>query len=221
MLAYLATRCSPGKFQCEGRLVALRLREGFPLFIMTLGAGAYSAFNPFLLGLVAPAAQVADYALGERIARTARNAVAPILTVMYPYASEGAASTRATLRRAMWSTLGVTIALTALLVIFAPMVIWILAGPAFQTSVSATRILALNIAVITAGHLAGVQYLVARGKEALVTVITVASAPIHVTAILLAGRHYGALGGACTYVLTECVVTAAFVAIILRLRKPT
>lgn len=222
MLAYLAARISPGLPEKVPGAVSLRFREGLPLFIMTIGAGAYSAFNPFLLGLVAPSTQVAEYALGERLARAAKNGVGPILTAMYPYAAEGergTSETRAYLFRAGVATVGLSALIAVVLALFAPLAIWLVAGPAFHGAILTTRLLSINVAVITAGHLVGVQYLVARGKEALVTTITVVSAPIHIVAFLLAGSHFGAVGGAVAYVAIECIVTLAFVAVALKLRN--
>lgn len=222
MLAYLTLRLPLGRPKKIQGAVRLRLREGLPLFIMTIGAGAYSAFNPFLLGLVAPSSQVAEFALGERLARAAKNGVGPILAAMYPYAAEGDRSTSATrvnLFRAAVATIVLSALIAAALAVFAPLAVWLVAGPEFHGAVSTTRLLSINVAVITAGHLVGVQYLIARGKEVLVTTITVASAPVHIIAFLVAGQRFGATGGAVAYVATECAVGLAFAVAALKLRK--
>ncbi|MDQ7997142.1 MAG: oligosaccharide flippase family protein [Luteibacter sp.] len=193
--------------------VQTRFREGLPLFVMTLSAGAYSAFNPFLLGLVTTSPQVADFALGERLVRAAKNAVQPLLTLMYPYAVEGdrsSSATRANLRRAAIATLGASMAIALLLAVCAPLAVWLISGTGYPGAVTTTRLLSINVAVITAGHLIGVQYLVVRGKERLVAVVTMTAAPLHVVAFLWAGHRFGATGGSVAYVAVECLVTLSF-----------
>jgi PST family polysaccharide transporter len=224
LLVYQRARLSTGRPRFVISAVIARLREGFPLFVMTMGAGAYSSFNPFLLGLVTSSPQVADYALGERLVRAAKNAVQPILTAMYPYAVERATSSeiaRRNLRRAAIATLALSVAIAILLAVLAPVAVHLISGTAFLGAVPATQILSANVAVITAGHLLGVQYLVARGKERLVTVITVVAAPIHLATFLVGGHFFGALGGAFAYVGIECLVTIAFGLIAIQARKST
>jgi len=222
LLLYQYLKLSPGRPYFDPRDVLARFREGFPLFMVSLSAGVYSSFNPFLLGLVTSSTQVADYALGERIVRAAKNAVQPVLVAMYPYAAEGERSsqvTRKNLWRAAVATLAVSVAIFIGLVVLAPLAVRLLSGSAFLGAISTTQILSANVAIITAGNLLAVQYLIARGKERFVTVITVAAAPAHVISFMFAGRYYGAIGGAWAYVGIECLVTVALGVVVNRLRK--
>jgi PST family polysaccharide transporter len=224
LLAYQRARLSAGRPRFAAKDVFARLREGLPLFVMALGAGAYSSFNPFLLGLVTTSPQVANFALGERLVRAAKNAVQPILTAMYPYAVErdaGSEGTRRNLRRAAFATFTLSLIIATLLCVLAPSAVRLVSGTAFLGAISATQILSANVAVVTAGHLLGVQYLVARGKEKIVTVITVAAAPVHLASFLAAGHYFGAIGGAIAYVGIECLVTIAFGLIAIEARKST
>ncbi|HVI55389.1 MAG TPA: oligosaccharide flippase family protein [Luteibacter sp.] len=219
---YRWAKLNAGTPRFDAKDVALRLREGFPLFVMTLGAGAYSSFNPFLLGLVSTSPQIADYALGERLVRAAKNTVQPILVAMYPYAAEGdrgSNTLRTNLRRAGVATLALSVVVSLVLAVLSPFAIWVVSGTAFVGAISTTRILSANVAVITAGHLIGVQYLVARGRERLVTIITVVAVPIHVVTFMVAGHRFGAVGGAIAYVGVECLVTIAFGVVAINLRK--
>jgi polysaccharide transporter, PST family len=222
MLAWLPRTARVGRPCLEIRHVLDRFREGFPLFMMTVGAGAYSSFNPFLLGLVSTAPQVADFSLAERVVRAAKNATGPLLAVMYPYAAESASepdASRRGLRQAAWAVLALSALIALAVAALAPLAIDVLGGRGFKEAVGVTRILAGNILVITAGNLVGVQYLVARGREQAVTRITVAAAPLHIVTLLWAGSRYGAPGAASAHLISESLVTVALVLSAIYMRK--
>lgn len=222
MCAYLMRRAHPGRARLSAQTCYTRLREGLPLFAVSISAGAYSAFNPFLLGLVSSPGQVGAFSLSERLSRTARNAVSPILTAMYPYAAAAAHKSKRgdlRLRVAAAAAMLLSIAMAIVLAILAPLAVGLIAGPEYLAAVDVTRLLAINIALVTGSHLVGVQYLISHGREASVTAVTVVSAPVHIAIFLLAGYSYGALGGAAAYVATEGLVTFAFIFIALRHRS--
>jgi polysaccharide transporter, PST family len=213
----------PPKVTIRATDVIGTLRAGAPLFLMSISAGIYSTLNPFFLGLVASSTQVAYFSLGERLARAARSALSPITIAIFPYAAthDNKQSDQLLLKKTSLALLVLASLIAMTLGLLSPWFIPLYFGKTFSPSIFIAQILSLNIAIITASNLLGVQYLIAREKDKIVLNITLWAVPIHLLAFLIAAKIYGALGGAITYVATESLVTSALLAAAIKTRRPS
>ncbi|MCW0202497.1 MAG: oligosaccharide flippase family protein [Rhodanobacter thiooxydans] len=200
------------------------LKSGAPLFLATASAGLYSAFNPFLLGLVSTNNQVGYFSLAEKAARSARGVLNPMMTAIFPYAASSSLAEpkqKHLLRNAHQGLLFGGVALTLILIFLAPWAVPILAGPNFTTAITVTQILALGIAIVTAGNLLGVQNLIANGRDSVVSKIMIIAAPVSVGSLLFFGHKFGAIGAAIAYVGVEFVITILFLFAVLMTKNGT
>lgn len=204
----------PGKAPISAREVSGVLRDGFPLFLTSLSAGLYTTLNPFILGTVTTPAEVSFFSFGERIARSARAMLTPLMSAIYPYSVSAATQIQhhKLVRRASILLTISAASLTIIAITAAPLVVRWLAPGDFSPSIAVTRILSINILTVTLSNLIGVQALVAKGMDQIVTWIVALAVPVHLVAFLLTGRHFGSVGGSIAYVLTEIAVTGAFAA---------
>lgn len=185
------------------------LRDGAALFLISASSGLYSSLNPFLLGLVTASPQVAFFSMAERLVRGARGLLNPLMAAIFPYsASQDKSDTRdALLKRSSQFLLASSAILATSLFFCAPWIFRIFFGGEYETARIVTQILSINVVLVTISNLLGVQNLIAKGKDRHVTYITVVAVPIHVFAILLFGRMFGAVGAASAYLVTEAGVT--------------
>ncbi|HEY9131809.1 MAG TPA: oligosaccharide flippase family protein [Dyella sp.] len=201
----------PGR--CSRTDIWSTLREGAPLFLTSASAGIYSTLNPFLLGLVAAPTQVAFFSLGERIARAARSLFSPLMAALFPYAVSHRKQDRPS-NPWLARTTGVTLLAAGVvslgLIVTLPWIALPLFGHGYLAGVGVAQILALNVAVVTAGNIKGVQGLIAQGRDKPVVYVTMLAAPLHIVAFLWAGSVFGAVGAAIAYVAIECLVTLSF-----------
>lgn len=201
--------------------VTKTLQEGAPLFLTCASSGLYSSLNPFLLGLVAASPQVAFFSLAERLIRSGRGLLNPLMTAIFPYSASQTESQKH--RNILMTSSRILLAGSALLAvglfIGAPWFVPLLFGPGYDKSRIVVQILAINIVLVTASNLLGVQKLIAKGKDKQVALITTFAAPIHILSILIAGKMFGAIGAAGAYVITEAGVTAAMGVTAFNLRR--
>ncbi|MFA6231273.1 MAG: oligosaccharide flippase family protein [Rhodanobacter sp.] len=208
---FVAKHVKPLYSKIHAKDVIETLREGAPLFLTCASSGLYSSLNPFLLGLVAASPQVAFFSLAERLIRSGRGLLNPLMAAIFPYSASQADSqkNRSILLTSSKILLLASTLLTLGLFISAPWAIPLLFGIGYGTSRIVVQILAINIIFVTVSNLLGVQNLIAKGRDKHVTIITTFAAPIHIASILIAGRMFGAIGAASAYVVTEAAVTVA------------
>lgn len=204
----------PGKARFDLYEILVVLRDGFPLFLTSLSAGLYTTLNPFMLGTIASPAEVSFFSFGERIARSARAALNPLMSAIYPYSVSAATEIqhRKLVKRATIALTTSALLLMLIIIAAAPFIVRWLAPPDFSPSVTVTRILSINILVVTLSNLIGVQALVARGMDKIVTWTVALAVPVHLITFLLAGQLYGSVGASVAYVSTEIAVTGTFAA---------
>lgn len=194
------------------------LRESTLLFITSASAGLYSAINPFLLGLVSSVNQVAYFSIAERISRAARGTINPLMGAMFPYAITNAVEDRARLKHAKIVLIALSLLVAICIVATVPFIIPIVLGSTFKPSVLVSQLLAINVITISISNIFGVQNLIANGRDRPVMIVTLAAAPLHLIAVIMAGKAYGASGAAIAYTVTELVVAIAFFCIATRVK---
>jgi PST family polysaccharide transporter len=131
------------------------------LFLGTVAATMYTAFNVVLLGLFVPSAQVAHFGASERVLRGSLQLIAPIGAAVYPrlaylQASDRPHRARQLLGAAIAVVGGIGLLLAGSLALFAPAIILIVFGrPFVHEGVPILRILVLIIPLSIIGAIAG------------------------------------------------------------------
>jgi polysaccharide transporter, PST family len=197
--------------------VAAHLRESWNLFVATGAASLYTTANVFLLSLVAPAAAVGQFAAAERVTRAASRFVPPIATAVFPRVtwllSTGA---EARARRLAVIALGVLVALgvglAALLAAFAEPIVTVVFGPGYEPAVPVLRILALLLPLVAITTALGQHWLIARGLDRSVTLVTLAAGALNVVLVLVLVPSVGLTGMAWQLVGIELLLAAGMAA---------
>ena len=176
-------------------------------------------FVAFVLG---PAAAGA-FALADRVRTVAASVIGPLNMAVYPFIYRvvgGAESDEAEWTQRVFF-LGV-VALAALisiaLFVFAPLIIWLLAGDAFHDAILVLRIIAFLPLIITLSNRLGYQALIPLGMDRQFMWIVISAALFGVAGIFILMNTLGLAGAAFAMLTVEIYVTIAF-AIAVKKRK--
>ena len=210
------------RFKFDGGELVAVLRDGWHLFVSTASISLYQATNTVVLGLVAGNAAVGHYSAAEKVVQACQGLLTPIGQSVYPRISrlmnESRASAFALIRKVLRLQGCATLALSALLLVFAPLIVRLLYGRDYLETVSVLRWLAVLPFLVGLSNVFGVQTLLAMGMNRLVSRILVIAGALNVAALFVLTHWFGAEGAAMAVAGTELFVTLAF-ALVIRRRK--
>ena len=112
--------------------------------------------------------------------------------------------------------IGGGIALGLALFLFAPVVIRLLMGAAFEPAVAALRILAALPVLLSITYSIGFQWLLPHGKDALINRIILSAGVLNVTMSFLLAPRFAHVGMAWAVVCSEAFVSTCMVIAVLR-----
>jgi PST family polysaccharide transporter len=198
---------------------ARAVSEAWPLFVAAAAVTLYTSMNVVLLGLFAPAAEVARYGAAERLVRTVLQVMGPVGLAVYPrlvYLNSSRRTDRA--RRLLFVAVavvgGIAGAAALVLVLFAPWIVRLIFGSRFGATVPVLRLMALIIpANIVASACAGWMFSLHRDRTVVRIVLGVGL--LNVTLACVLAPAHGAIGMAWS-VLTAEVVGAVASAVAIR-----
>lgn len=189
-------------------LSVAEIRGSTMIFVGTLAATLYTAFNVVLLGLFEPSAAVAHFGAAERIVRVAITVIAPISMVLGPrfIALQAAGEHDRARRLLMIAAAAAAVPATLLTVgleFFAPHVIRIIYGHRFvDASVPILRVLALLIPVNLVGVVFG-SWLITLHQDKLVAGIVLRAGILNVVLGCVLTPIFGPIGMAWSVIAAE------------------
>ena len=196
------------------------LRGGWALFVFCGAASVYTTASGFVLGLLAPAAQVSFYGAGERAARAAVMLITPLSQALYPRISHAvgrdAGHADEVARRTLlpFTALGVVLAVAA--VAAAPFFAGRVLGPGYDDVVTVVRVLACLPVLVAVGTVLGLHWALPLGMEAAYTRLVIAAGAASLLLAALLVPRMGAVGMAWSAVSAEALVEAGLVWLFLR-----
>jgi O-antigen/teichoic acid export membrane protein len=161
--------------------------------------------------------------VSEKISKAVFGLLNPIREALYPRLSYLAASSQeaaAKLARtgiAIMTVAGVI--LTAALLVMAPWLIHLLAGPGFGRAVPVLRIMAFLPLVLSITYSVGLQWLLPLGRDATVNRIILTGGVINLSLAFLLARRLGEIGMAVSVLSAETVVCCSMVWVVLSSTK--
>jgi polysaccharide transporter, PST family len=201
--------------------VKRRLREGWPLFLSSVGVSLYSATNLILLRLVASPAEVGYFAAAEKL-RAAAIGLIPVMTnVIYPSSArnQGRVNSLRSEVLARYPILALG-ALVCLVMLFsAPFAIELLFGAAMAPAIVVLRIMAFSALVIPFSHIIGIHVFVARGQSKYFSHTLIGAGLINVALLPFLGAAFQAPGAAYSLLTTELVVALSLTLLFYRIPK--
>ena len=206
MLAYRAIPCRRPAYH----LVRGALTRGWPLFVFRSAESLYGVANVFILGLIAEPAQVGYFASAEKISRAVFGLLNPIRETLYPRLSSWAH--RAPERAAKLARTGAAIMISGGFVFsaavywFAPQLIGLLMGQAFEPAVKVLRILSPLPLILSVTHSAGLQWLLPFGRDAEVNRIILTAGALNLVVATIVAPRFAQIGMAYSVLSVEVFV---------------
>lgn len=187
-----------------------QLLEGWHLFISTLAISLYTTSNRFILGLLVSSATLGYYAVAEDITRALQGLVSPISQAIYPYFSriqrDDRERARYELRKMLVFMGALTFILSVALALLAPVIVGILAGPAYSESIPLLQVLVFIVFAVGVNNILGVQGLVSFGYKEKFTRIVIFAGVVHIGLLLGLVMLLGSMGAAVAVVTTEIII---------------
>jgi O-antigen/teichoic acid export membrane protein len=193
-----------------------QLRKGWHLFLSSAAVNIYTSTNAVVIGVVAGASGIAIYAAADRLRTAAQCVVSPISQAIYPHSNRLIAEDRgaglAFGRKLLLVQGGVTAIISLSLLIGAPILIPLLAGPNFSSSIIVLQIMSPLPFLIGVSNVLGIQMMLPMQMQPQFSGILTRAAILNVAFVLPLTWFFAAKGTASGSVLAEMYVTGAMVA---------
>jgi len=200
------------------------LKDGWHLFVSTASISLYQATNTVVLGLVAGNAAVGHYSAAEKVVQACQSLITPISQSVYPRISrlmqESRPAAFALIRKVLRIQGSAALALTVLLLLFAPLIVRVLYGPDYEETIRVLRWLSVLPFLIALSNVFGVQTMLAMGLNQLVSRILVFAGALNVAALFVLTHWFAASGAAMAVAGTELFVTVVMALIVRRRHLP-
>ena len=183
------------------------LRRTKILFASVLSALIYNNGAQLVLGFFLSPAQMGMLVATDKIVRAVVSVSNPVTQTLFPEicALRGAQSGQAA-RMLRWSLAGTVLVMlcaTALVWLFAPLLVRIALGPAYSGTVPVLRVMAFLVPILACNFELGTQTLVSFGQEKALTITQAVAGALSLPAAAFLGHYWGLTGGACLPLLVE------------------
>jgi len=187
------------------------LVEGWMLFLSTASVSLYTAGNAFILGLLTNHTVVGYYGTAEKIVRTIVGLHGPISQAAYPRFSKMASESKALAlqwsRRILLLMGGLGLILSTAIFIGAPIIVRIILGTDYESSIMVIRILAGLCFLIAISNVLGIQIMLPFGKDKVFTSILFGAGIINIILAVLLAPLWQESGMAVAVLFSEIFVT--------------
>jgi len=189
------------------------LKESWVLFLSMASVSLYTAGNAFILGLLTNNAAVGYYSVAEKIVKAILGLIGPITQATYPRFSKMAVESRDSafkwgkIMLSMMGALG--LALSAFVFICAPLIVQILLGPQYESSIVVMRVLSLLLFAISVNSVLGYQFMLAFRHDRPFTLIVLAAGILNIVLAIVLAPLWEAVGMAVAVVASEIFIVVA------------
>lgn len=200
--------------------VTSQFREGAPVLISNASHGLYSSSATLCLGWFHGAFATGIFVGADRLRLACQGVIQPLVQVVYPRVSRLAVEDRGQAIRLIRLTAliqtGAMAVLCAVLMIFAPRIIGLMAGQGYGESVLVLRLLAPCVALFAANVMLGPQTLLPFGMSKAYGRINSLAALFNVSIMVPSVYFAGFVGAAVGVLLTEAFMLICYLAVIVR-----
>lgn len=213
LLCWLCIR----KFGINYRLVKLKqaiklLNEEKMVFFSTVVISLYTTTNVIILGWFASKAEVGYYTVSQMLLGMAVSVIsAPISLAIYPHIGKSFAISREhgieTVKQILPIVFYITFGVSLVLLLFAPIVIHLLYGKAFDNAIAVLQILSFQPLIIGMSNVFGIQVMLNMGLDKLFFRTTFIASVLGMVLSIYMSKYYSYIGTAWNSVIIECFVT--------------
>lgn len=191
------------------------LREGWPLFVFSSAASAYTHANAFVMGLMAVPREVSFFGAGERVVRAGSTLLSPLSQAIYPrvshLAAHDAAEAGRLIKRSLIPFVGMGLGLGVALFVSAPLLTRIAFGPGYESTVQVIRILSLIPPLLGLGTVLGIHWALPMGMDRIYMRFVVGAGVLNLILAVILVPRFGAAGMAVAAVSAELSVELGLV----------
>ncbi len=193
----------------------LAIRQGAYFFVSKASISLYTTTTTLLVAIVLGPTAAGQFALADRIRIVAASIIGPLNMAIYPllFRVTGRVETDEEARIQRVFFLGI-LALSALisigLFVFAPLIIWLLAGDAFHDAILLLRIIAFLPFIITLSTKLGYQTMIPLHMDREFMWIVISAALFGITGLFILMKTVGLIGAALAMLAVEIYVTVVF-----------
>jgi len=193
------------------------------MFVSTAAVSLYANSNIFVLGLLETPAAVGYYAMADKLIRAALSALQPLAQALYPRMSylfsRDVASALSYLTTIAVPSCAAGLILCLGLALAADNIVRIVFGANAEPASHVLRVLAFVPFVALLSNLIGVQMLFPLGRQRPVSRFQVATGAVSIVALVPMILHWGTIGSAANYLLSEIVITLGYAWIAIKALK--
>jgi PST family polysaccharide transporter len=196
------------------------LRLGGSMFLFRAVQGLSGSVNRLVLGGVAPAAVLGEYAGAERITRVFQQGMWPVNQALYPkltkQAQHSSTDSMKTVRLSLVFLGGLGLFFGLLIYLGAPLLVRLVLGEAFQHAVPILCVFALWIPLTAMVTLMTFQLLLPNQLDNAFNLVNLTSALVGIVAAVLLAPKFSAVGIAWSAVIAQLYTMLAFCAVLAR-----
>ncbi len=206
------------KFQVRLKLPTLdliksQLKEGWHIFISTLGVSSYRIFPTAILGIFYNYELVGFYKVGEQLIRALVSLLQPLTQSLFPFISKminqslqkGIEFSFSVLRKLSVMTL----LLSAIVFLFANTIIYYFAGENYHQSVTVLKILAVLPFIVGIANILGVQIMLNINLKREFSYILVSCGILSLILLFILVPLFSIIGATISVLVTESIVMLA------------
>lgn len=195
--------------------IASVIKEGAHLFVSKISISLYTSSTTLFVAFVLGPAAAGSFALADRVRTAVASVIGPLNTAVYPFiyrvlGGEESDEAERTQRVFFLGVVALSALISVALFVFAPLIIWLLAGDAFHDAIFVLRIIAALPLIITLSNRLGYQALIPLGMDRQFMWIAISAALFGVTGIFILMDMLGLVGAALAMLGVEIYVTVAF-----------
>jgi len=194
--------------------IKAQLKNGLSLFLSTVSINLYTTSNTFILGLFAPLNVVGYFAAADKIRMAFQGILSPMSQSVFPYVNKMLSESYERFinfnQKLFKISLTIGAIISILLFLFAELIVNIVLGQNYQSSVLVLRIIAWLPLVIFLSNVLGIQTMLPLNKQKSFALILFFAAMINLTLSFILVPKYFEIGTAISVLITETFVTIAF-----------
>jgi PST family polysaccharide transporter len=204
------------------RATARALRESAAMFLFRSAVSLYTTANALILGAVGTPLAVGLYSGAERIIKALLGLLNPISQSVYPRLNRLLARDHERAVVLARASLGIMLlggfAMCFGVIIAAPLIVRAVLGPGYGSAIPVIRVLSLLLPAIALSNVLGIQWMLPLGLDAAFNKIIVSAGFLNLGLALWWAHRWQQMGMAWAVVASECTVTLAMMAVLVRNR---
>ena len=201
--------------------IKYHLKEGWHVFLSTIAINMYTTTNTFLLGLLTNNTLVGYYSIAEKIINAVNGLFNPISQALYPFISRTVNNKDKNSNILMIRKLTKLAAILGMMFsigvfVFAELVINILFGPEYVSSITVLRILSIIPFMVSLSNIFGIQTMLTFNYKKDFTKIVLLGGIIDIVLGIILISLYKEIGIAISFAITETFITIAMLTFLQR-----